>query len=69
MTEIRCPSAADYLEKRLDKLIHPEAGLLRLVMFDHDSPGLQRLRRQIAEALVLTIEREHEICRVVPEDD
>jgi len=67
MTEIRCLSATDYLEKRLDKLIHPEAGLLRLVMFDHDSPGLQKLRRQIAEALVLTLEREHEICRVVPE--
>ena len=69
MPDIHCPSAADYLEKRLDTLVHPDAGLLRLVMFNHDSPGLRLLRRQIAEALVIALEREHEICRVVPAGD
>jgi hypothetical protein len=43
------------IEKHLDRLPHDE-GLIRLVMFNHDSPGLRKLRRQIAEALVKLLE-------------
>jgi hypothetical protein len=54
-------SAVEALENRIDKLPHPEVGLIRLVNFSHESPGLRTLRRQICEALVMVLEEQHEI--------
>ena len=62
MTEVRCKSAVDVLEPRLGALNHPD-GLVRLTMFSHDSPGLRKIRRQIAEALVMLLEQDHTISR------
>lgn len=56
-----CLSAVDCLESRLESLVHPEAGLIKLVQFSHQSPGLLKLRRQIAEALVMLLEQTHVI--------
>ncbi|BCP41454.1 hypothetical protein MINTMi27_15470 [Mycobacterium intracellulare] len=53
---INCEAAADFLEKRLDLLEHPE-GVQKLVQFTHDSPGLRKVKRRLAESLVLTLER------------
>lgn len=54
--------AVELYEKRLDTLPHPE-GLVRLVQFSHDSPGLRKLRRQIAEALVILLENDPEVMQ------
>lgn len=63
MIEIRCKAAVGAIEKRLDKLVHPEAGIIKLVQFNHDSPGLRKLRRQISEALILQLETEFTITK------
>lgn len=54
--DIRSQTAVELYAQRLHALEHPQAGLLRLVQFSHDSPGLQKLRRHIAESLVLLLE-------------
>lgn len=51
-----CPALVDLYEKHLQAIPHPEAGLLKLVQFSHDSPGLRKLRRYIAEGFVLLAE-------------
>ena len=48
--------AADILAANLDRLNHPDAGLIRLVQFAHDSPGLRTLRKQVGESLVRLLE-------------
>ena len=48
--------AADILAVNLDRLSHPDAGMLKLVQFAHDSPGLQALRKALGESLVLLLE-------------
>lgn len=62
ISNVHCVKAVRKLEKRLSSLPHPD-GLVRLVMFDHDSPGLKKLRRQIAEAIVMLFENDDEILR------
>lgn len=66
MTEVRCKAAVDLLEKRLNTLYHPD-GIIRMVQFDHDSPGLRKLRRQIAEAVVLTLETDAHVLEAMGE--
>lgn len=62
LSDVHCVKAVAKLEKRLNSLPHPD-GLVRMVMFDHDSPGLKKLRKQIAEAVVLLFENDDEILR------
>lgn len=52
----QCRVAVDLLAARLGTIPHPTKGLLRLVQFAHDSPGLRDLRKAIAEGLVLLLE-------------
>lgn len=51
----RATLAVSLFERHLAALPHP-GGLVRLVQFTHSSPGLQKLKRQISEALVLLLE-------------
>jgi hypothetical protein len=53
---IKAPQAAQILADNLGKLQHPDAGLLRLVQFSHQSDGVKTLAGQIGEALVLLLE-------------
>lgn len=63
MTEVRCKSAVDALLPRIRAgLNHPD-GVIRLTMFNHDSPGLQLMNRRIVEAMVMAIEQDHTISR------
>lgn len=64
MLKVECPLAVELIHKRLDMLPH-EDGLIRLMQFSHDSPGLRKLRRQVSEALVGLIETEF---KLVPKD-
>lgn len=54
-TTAKAARAVDLICANLDRLQHP-AGVVRLVQFAHDSPGLRKVRRQIAEALVMLLE-------------
>ncbi|AAN01755.1 hypothetical protein PBI_CJW1_141 [Mycobacterium phage Cjw1] len=53
---IKATAAVDLIEQRLQALEHPAAGVLRLTMFSHVSDGIRKLKRQLAEALVLLLE-------------
>lgn len=55
MANVRSMIAVDIICDRLHRLDHP-SGVVRLVQFSHDSPGLRKIRRQIAEALVMLLE-------------
>lgn len=48
--------AVDLFYRHLEAIPHPELGVLRLVQFSHDSPGLRRIRQGIAEGLVMLVE-------------
>ena len=54
---INAPEAAQILAENLGRLQHPDAGLLRLVQFSHQSDGVRTLAGQIGEALVLLLEQ------------
>lgn len=58
-----CTTAIDDIEKRLECLVTSDGTPVKLVNFSHQSPGLIKLRRQIAEALILVIEDKHSIIR------
>lgn len=61
--EVRCKTAVAALLPHLRAgLIHPD-GVVRLTMFTHDSPGLQQLHRQITEAVIMAIEKDHTITK------
>jgi hypothetical protein len=53
---INAPEAAQILAENLGHLQHPDAGLLRLVQFSHQSDGVRTLAGQIGEALVMLLE-------------
>jgi hypothetical protein len=53
---INAPEAAQILADNLGRLQHPDAGLLRLVQFSHQSDGVRTLAGQIGEALVMLLE-------------
>ncbi|ACF33961.1 hypothetical protein SEA_MPHALCON_145 [Mycobacterium phage MPhalcon] len=53
---IKATAAVDLIEQRLQALEHPTAGVLRLTMFSHVSDGVRKLKRQLAESLVLLLE-------------
>ena len=53
---INAPQAAQILAENLGRLQHPDAGLLRLVQFSHQSDGVRTLAGQIGEALVMLLE-------------
>ncbi|AGU92559.1 hypothetical protein P755_gp113 [Mycobacterium phage Quink] len=53
---IKATAAVDLIEQRLQALEHPAAGVLRLTMFSHVSDGVRKLKRQLAESLVLLLE-------------
>lgn len=55
-TEIKATRAVDIFCDNLHRLEDPQGVVVRLVQFAHDSPGLRKLRRQIAQALVLLLE-------------
>jgi hypothetical protein len=55
-TAIKATEAAQILAENLGKLQHPDAGLLRLVQFSHQSDGVRALAGQIGEALVMLLE-------------
>lgn len=48
--------AVEILKTHLDAIPHPEVGILRLVQFNHSSPGLDKLRRQLSEGIVSLLE-------------
>ena len=52
----RAQLAVDVLKCHLDAIPHPEVGVLRLVQFNHSSPGLEKLRRQLSEGIILLLE-------------
>ncbi|AYR00249.1 hypothetical protein PBI_PAT3_144 [Mycobacterium phage Pat3] len=54
--QIKAITAVDLIEQRLQALEHPTAGVLRLTMFSHVSDGVRKLKRQLAESLVLLLE-------------
>lgn len=65
---VKCTSAVDYIEKRLDKLHHPDAGFIKPALwgFNHSNPTLDKFRRQMAEAIIIAIEEEHVIGPKTP---
>jgi len=56
-TAVKATQAAQILAENLGHLEHPDAGLLRLVQFSHQSDGVKTLAGQIGEALVMLLER------------
>lgn len=54
--KVRAQMAVEIVKSHLDAIPHPEVGILRLVQFNHNSPGLDKLRRQIAEGLIGLLE-------------
>lgn len=56
MPTIQATRAVDIFCDNLHRLEDPSGVVVRLVQFAHDSPGLRKLRRQIAQALVLLLE-------------
>ena len=55
MSDVKAKLAVELLYNNLSHIDHP-GGMVRLVQFAHDSPGLRKVRRQIAEGLVLLLE-------------
>ena len=53
---VKAKLAVEVIYNNLSHLPHPVAGVVRLVQFAHDSPGLRVLRRHVAEGLVLLLE-------------
>lgn len=54
-SNVKCQAAVELFFKNIQFLPHP-AGIVRLMQFSHDSPGLRIYKRQTAEALVLLLE-------------
>lgn len=54
---IKAKLASDILYDNLARIPHPD-GMVRLVQFSHDSPGLRKVRRQISDGLVLMLEQQ-----------
>ena len=54
-SDIKAKSVVHLLCDNLGRLQHP-SGVVRLVQFSHNSPGLRKVAFQIAEALVMLIE-------------
>lgn len=52
---VKAKLAVEILYENLARIDHPD-GMVRLVQFSHDSPGLRKVRRQIAEGLVMLLE-------------
>lgn len=52
----RSQMAVEIVKTHLDAIPHPEVGIVRMVQFNHNSPGLENLRRQIAEGIVGLLE-------------
>lgn len=51
----------EYLAKRLDKLPSADGKTLhKMVQFHHDSPGLRKVRRDIAAAIIAVLDRYEE---------
>lgn len=53
---IKSETAVELIYQNMPALQHPSAGVLRLTMFTHESDGVRKLKRQIAESLVLLLE-------------
>lgn len=53
---VQAQMAVQIVKTHLDAIPHPEVGVIRLVQFNHNSPGLDKLRRQIAEGIVGLLE-------------
>lgn len=70
---VKCLPAVDVIEKHLQAIPHPTAGpngapaVLKLVQFAHQSPGLARLRRQIAEGIVMLLEKDPQVVQAFAE--
>ena len=54
---VKAKLASDVLYDNLARIPHPD-GMVRLVMFSHDSPGLRKMRRQISDGLVMLLEKQ-----------
>lgn len=54
--KIQSEISAGILEGSLDMLPHPAVGVLHLTLFKHDSDGVRKLKKQMAEAIVLKLE-------------
>lgn len=52
----RAQVAVEILKCHLDAIPHPEVGVMRLVQFNHSSPGLDKLRQQLSEGIVSLLE-------------
>jgi hypothetical protein len=48
--------AVEILYGNIHELAHPDAGVIKLVYFGHKSEGQKKITRQVAEAVVLTLE-------------
>lgn len=53
---VRATWAIDLVEQHLGMLPTTDGGIVRLVQFAHDSPGLRKYKRQLAESLVYLLE-------------
>jgi hypothetical protein len=66
---VKCLPAVEVIEKHLQAIPHPTAGpngqsaVLKLVQFAHQSPGLKKLRREIAEGLVMLLEKDPRVVQ------
>jgi hypothetical protein len=49
--------AVEVLYNSIDKLEHPDAGVIRLVYFGHQSEGQKKITRQVSEAVVTKLEQ------------
>lgn len=52
----KAPIAVQLIEQNLQALPHPEVGMLRLTQFSQPSPGVMKIKHQIAEGLILLLE-------------
>ena len=57
-TEVSEDSPEALLARRMAMLSHPDGGLIRLVQFSHDSPGLRIYRIRVAQAILNTLAEE-----------
>jgi hypothetical protein len=53
--KVKATLAVDVIFDNLGRIPHP-SGVIRLVQFAHDSPGLRGVKKQIAEGLILLLE-------------
>lgn len=63
LTEVRCITAVQKLEKLVTTVIHPDGTPIKFVQYMHDSPGLKELKRKIAEAFVYALESDPAVVR------